>query len=283
MERSFDDGLTGSPPSPEGVEGYAAAFASCLLDPAREAPDSIAAPGGGRAAKRFAVYRNNVAASLVNALADIYPAVAKIVGEEFFRAMALVFARSSPPRSRVLSEYGHDFPDLIADFGPAARMPYLADVARLERAWLDAFHAADAQPLDARELGELAPDELASACFVPHPAMRLVRSRYAAISIMEANRGNGGSAGRIRGDVGEDALVTRPGTNVEVRRLPPGCAGFLQGLAAGASLAAAVESALEEQPVFDAGGAIALMIEAGAFSALRPNRAIATQSAGTGG
>lgn len=283
MERSFDHGLTGSPPWPEGAEGYAATFAACLLDPAREAPESIAAPGGGRAAKRFAVYRNNVAASLVNALADIYPAVAKIVGEEFFRAMALVFARSSPPRSRVLSEYGREFPDFIADFEPAARMPYLADVARLERAWLDAFHAADAQPLDLRALGELAPDELASACFVPHPAMRLLRSRYAAISIVEANRGDGGSAGRIRGDVGEDALVTRPGTSVEVRRLPPGCAGFLQGLAAGASLAAAVESALEEQPVFDAGGAIALMIEAGAFSALRPNRAIATQSAGTGG
>ena len=197
--------------------------------------------------------------------------------------MALVFARSFPPRSRVLSEYGHDFPDFILRFEPAARMPYLADVARLERAWLDAFHAADAQPLDTQELGELAPDELASACFVPHPAMRLVRSRYAAVSIMEANRGNGGSAGRIRGDVGEDALVTRPGASVEVRRLPPGCAGFLQGLAAGASLAAAVESALEDQPVFDAGGALTLMIEAGAFSALRPNRAIATQSAETGG
>ena len=257
MERAAEVGRPGLPAPGEAAGGYAAAFAACLLDPDRNAPENIAAPGGGRAAK-----------SLVNALADIYPATARIAGEEFFRAMALVFARSSPPRSRVLSEYGHDFPGFIAGFEPAARMPYLADVARLERAWLDAYHAADAPPLDPRALGELPPEDLASARFTPHPAMRLVRSRFAVVSILEANRGDAGNAGRIRGDVAEDALVTRPRARVEVRRLEPGCAVFLECLAAGASLALAVEEAFAEEPAFDPGKAIALMLEARAFSAV---------------
>ena len=74
-------------------------FAAALLDPERAVPPEIASSGGKPAVKRFAVYRNNVTVGLVDALAARFPATQRIVGEEFFRGMAQVFAQAEPPRS----------------------------------------------------------------------------------------------------------------------------------------------------------------------------------------
>ena len=67
----------------------------------------------------------------------------RITGVEFFRAMARFHIRETPPASPLLFEYGRDFPAFIERYEYAQGMPWLADVARIERAWLDAYHAAD--------------------------------------------------------------------------------------------------------------------------------------------
>jgi len=131
----------------EARDSYAAMFSSALLRPERETPSLIAGPKGKGAVKRYNVYRNNVTVSLIEALAAIFPAVRRITGEEFFGAMARFHIRETPPSSPLLFEYGRDFPAFIARYEYAQDMPWLADVARIERAWLDAYHAADAEPL----------------------------------------------------------------------------------------------------------------------------------------
>ena len=93
------------------------------------------------------MYRNNVTVSLIDALAAVYPAVQRITGVDFFRAMARFHVRATPPTSPLLFEYGRDFPAFIEGYEYAQAMPWLADTARIERAWLDAYHAADAEPL----------------------------------------------------------------------------------------------------------------------------------------
>ena len=125
---------------------YTAAFASSLLNPERTTPVAVAGPAGKRADKRYNVYRNNVTVSLIDALAAVYPAVQRITGVDFFRAMARSHIRATPPNSPLLFEYGRDFPAFIEHYEYASSMPWLADTARIERAWLDAYHAADAEP-----------------------------------------------------------------------------------------------------------------------------------------
>ena len=132
---------------------YAAAFAAALLDPDHATPSAVAGPKGKAATKRYNVYRNNVTVSLIDALADVFPATQRITGVDFFRAMARFHVRATPPTSPLLFEYGRDFPDFIERYEYAQPMPWLADVARIERAWLDAYHAADAEPLDAQVSG----------------------------------------------------------------------------------------------------------------------------------
>lgn len=257
---------------PEQDLSFAEAFAPALLDPTWAAPAIVTGPNGKAAGRRYDVYRNNVTVSLIDALAAIYPAVLRITGSDFFRAMARFHVRSTPPTSPLLFDYGHGFPDFIAQYEHAQAMPWLADVARIERAWLDVYHARDALPLSPDRLSAIAPDRLADIIFTPHPAMRIVRSPFSAVTIFAANR-NEAPVERIDASTPEDALITRPEFDVTVRRLPPGGAVFAASLASGRSLGEAAASALEASPEFDIASNIAGLIEAGAFTSLVPGDA----------
>jgi Putative DNA-binding domain len=210
------------------------------------------------------VYRNNVTVSLIDALAAIYPAVQRITGVAFFRAMARFHVRATPPTSPLLLDYGRDFPAFIESYEYARNFPWLADVARIERAWLDAYHAADAAPLSADALALVPPERLADVVFTAHPATRIVRSHFAAVTIFAANRGEG-TLSRIDAGAPEDALITRPEMDVVVRHLPAGGAVFLTSLTSGRPLGDAAALALQSSPSFDIAANIAGMIEAGAF------------------
>lgn len=135
--------------------------------------------------RRFAVYRNNVQHGLSRALAAHFPVVERLVGAEFFAAMARVFAAAHPPASPVLQEWGGDFPAFLAGFPPAARLPYLPDVARLE--WLRgrARHAADAPAIDPSALARADPQGLR---LILAPSVRAFAAPYPAVSLWRLNQ-----------------------------------------------------------------------------------------------
>jgi Putative DNA-binding domain len=243
---------------------FAASFAAAVMNPAHPTPADIVGPRGKTAIKRYNVYRNNVTVSLIDALAAIYPAVQRITGVEFFRAMARSHIRATPPASPLLFEYGRDFPAFIESYEYAQDMPWLADTARIERAWLDAYHAADVPPLSPGVLAAVPPDALGDLVFTAHPATRFVRSAYPAVAIFAMNRVEG-PVTPLESSAAEDALITRPEMEVTVRLLPPGGAAFLTSLNSGETLAAAAATAFAEAPSFDLTGGIAGMIEAGVF------------------
>lgn len=245
--------------------GYAAGFTSALLDPERPSPAIVSGPNGKSTVRRYNVYRNNVTVSLINALAATFPATQRITGADFFRAMARFHVRATPPTSPLLFEYGRDFPDFIERYEYARSMPWLADVARIERAWLDSYHAADAEPLGPQVLVSIPPGQLADIVLVPHPATRVLCSRFPAVSIFAANR-NSNPANPMEVSEPEDALITRPRLEVMVRHLPPGGATFLSRLVDGEKLGVAAAAAFADHPQFDLSASIAGMIEAGAFT-----------------
>jgi hypothetical protein len=248
---------------------YSAAFAPGLTCPQYPAPADVAAHRGKGVVQRYNVYRNNVTVSLINALADIYPAVQRITGAEFFRAMARFHVRATPPASPLLFEYGRDFPAFIAAYEYAQELPWLADVARIERAWLDAYHAADRPALSAGALAAVDPARLADLRFEPHPAARIVRSRYPAVAIFTMNKAEGAAA-PLHSHEAEDALITRPGQDVIVAHLPAGGAVFLTHLLEGTSLGAAAAAAFGEAPSFDLAANLAGMVSAGVCTAVQP-------------
>ena len=237
-------------------------FARALLDPALPAPPGLVCWNGSDPQQRFAVYRNNVVVSLVDALAARFPVVLALVGEEFFRAMARVFVCAQPPRSPLMAEYGEAFPAFIADFAPAAGLPYLPDVAALEAARTRAYHATDATALGPADFAGIAPEALPDLVVEPHPSAQIIVSRFAVFSLWAAHQGKL-DIGEVDPFTPEDALVVRPKLEVEVSRLPPGAAGFLNHLASGERLGEAATRATGACPAFDVAGAFQLLLATG--------------------
>jgi len=237
-------------------------FATALLDADRPVPVAVTSHTARAPQERFAVYRNNVIVGLVAALRTQFPATERIVGADFFAAMARVYVVTEPPRSPILVTYGGGFPGFIASFAPAAELPYLADVARLEVARTRAYHAADAAPLDPSRWEEIDPGILSGARIALHSSVQILRSAYPIVTIWSMNSG-GVAVSSIEGCGAEDALVLRPRVDVEVRRLPVGGAAFLGALATGASLGDAALSATAGYPEFDLAANLAGLIGAG--------------------
>jgi putative DNA-binding protein len=266
--------MPGKAMPPEGREGdlygelsYAAAFAPALLDPDLATPAVVAGPKSKAAVKRSNVYRNNVTDSLINALAATFPATLRITGVDFFRAMARFYVRATPPTSPLLFDYGWDFPDFIERYEYAQSVPWIKDVARIERAWLDAYHAADAELLTPHDLAAIPSERLPNAVLKPHPATRVIRSRFSAVTAFTASRSDGPPK-QIEVVEPEDALLTRPALEVEVRQLPPGGAIFVGRLITGECLGAAASAAFAKSPSFDLSANIRGLLEAGAFTTI---------------
>jgi len=174
-----------------------AGFAAALLAPDLPCPAGLRAWNGSDPSARLAVCRNNVISSLIDAVADTLPVTQELVGDEFFRAMASVFMRRHPPRSRVLTHYGAEFADFVEGFEPARAVPYLADFARLERSGVLAYHAADADPLTAERLGVTisSGEDLGALQLVCHPSTSVLVSQHAIVSLWAAHQGDADTIG----------------------------------------------------------------------------------------
>ncbi|MEW5882052.1 MAG: DNA-binding domain-containing protein [Pseudomonadota bacterium] len=253
------------------LAAYQDAFARAVLAaaPAVERGDAAADAVARLAAQPgFAVYRNTVLRGCIDALQANFPAVARLVGDEWFRAAAAVFARASLPAHPTLLDYGAGFSDFLARFEPAAELPYLAEVARLDRLWTEAHVAADAPPLDPAELAALSVAELSRTALRVHPAARWFESDTLPVyTIWRRNRYDDAECGEIEWR-GEGALLTRPHGEVLHGGLDAAGVAFVAACARGASIAVAVSHALARDPRVDLAALTHRLLQAGAFSGL---------------
>ena len=239
-----------------------AQFARALMDPQLRAPTGLRAWNGSDPAMRFAVYRNNVIVSLLDALADTFPVVQCLVGEDFFRAMARVYLHSNPVKTRVLTWIGNAFPDFIAAFEPASSLRYLADVARLEILRVQAYHAADIAPVSLQILAQALndPESLAELKLKLHPSVQLLASRYAVYSLWAAHQG-ALSISMLDPELAQSVLIYRRELDVEVVNLSPAQGQFLGQLMARAGFASAAQVAAEQDSDFDLAAFLATLIQ----------------------
>lgn len=240
-------------------------FAAALLDPRLPLPAGLVGPDGEPGPKRFAVYRNNVVVGLIEALKGAFPAVHRIVGADFFQAMARAYVMIEPPRSPIMLDYGAGFPDFVQQFEPAAMLPYLADVARIERAWTEAYHAPEASPVDPGAFAKIAPDELPAIQLALHPSLRLVRSEFTALTIWQMNVADGVPVPLDPASAGEDVLIVRPFADVEVRSIPKGSLEFIRAVQEGASVVAALKVAVTANALFDLSANLSDLMRVGAL------------------
>jgi hypothetical protein len=186
----------------------------------------------------LALYRNNCLSNLTRALALNFPAVQRLVGNEFFEGAARQFIAQDPPASASLDDYGCEFAAFLADFAPAAGLSYLADVARLEWAVSRALHAPAAAGLEVGRLVALDAASTAELRFVPQPAISLLRLQTPADAIWRAVLDRDEAAMSALDVTGGPTyvLIERSQHGVEVRRLDAALWRLTQRLCAGEPL-----------------------------------------------
>ena len=137
-------------------------FTRALLRPDLHTPAEIIAPAHDSATRRFAVYRN----SLSDALETAFPAIRALLGDTNFRNIAGVYCRAHPPTSPIMQQFGADFGVFLDGFEPVKRFRCLPDIAKIEIALRQAYHAADNSGDAAVTLSTYTPDQIARALYL---------------------------------------------------------------------------------------------------------------------
>ncbi len=217
-------------------------------------------------ARRLQVHRNNTLITLTEALGAVFPVVRRLVGDDFFAFAARRFIEGRPPASGTLIDYGAGFAAHLAGLDAAAGLPYLADVARLEWAWHESFHAADASPLDPARLAKVPQDRLPSIRLVAHPAVRLIDSAWPVGRIWTANADPARDPDPVSLDEGPNyLLVLRPLYDVRLRFLTHAEWVFIVNLSRQASVGGAWSAAIDVDSTFELSQALRDCLTSGVF------------------
>lgn len=238
-------------------------FRQALLDPALAVPEGLLDPVGRQAGKRFDVYRNNVVVSLTNALAEAFPVIRKLLGENNFGILAGHFVRAHPPASPLIAYYGAELPDFLEEFEPVQSLGYLPDVARLELGLRASYHAADSVAIEPAALQEIPGEVLPDCKLALSPAVQLLRSRWPIGAIWHFNMTEGAPQPQM---AAEDVLITRPEFDPQIVILPAGGAEFVAALSAGETFGTALDRAVAAADDFDLATTLGALLGGGAIT-----------------
>jgi hypothetical protein len=213
----------------------------------------------------FAVYRNTALSSAVAALAASYPRIEDLLGAEAFGAIALEYARNCRPDTPMLTGYGASFADYLADQPIGGELPYLADVARIDRMWTEVFFAADAAPLDAATFASFDLQAERARVVSLHPASRHAWFTSPAPAIWLAHQKNAFEPVEIPWAPG-GIHITRFEDDVVVEAVPQADIVFLDLLDKGAPIVECAEQLLTQLPEADLAGIVARLLSRGALA-----------------
>ena len=255
-------------------EWFQAAVTCPEADPECEPKSTISGPANGHAdvdrlltrstrlsaAERLAVYTNAYTARLIDCLTQMYPVLARTLGEEVFGEFALEYLKSHPSRSHTLSNLGKRFAGFLADNRPPRQSgedldwaDFMVDLSRLEWDIYEIFDGAGMEEVtDTLEpvLLALPPEQWSTLRLVPAPCLRLVSARYPVNVYYTQARGlhEGEDVPGLPAPADEHLVLSR--TDYCVRRYPMAETPFrvLQGLCEGQTIGQALTSVLAAVP-----------------------------------
>ena len=218
----------------------------------------------------LSIYRNTVCKGLAEAIAASFPSVLAVVGPDWLREAAIIFAHSHPPAQPSLIGYGAAFPGWLAEFEPARQLPCLPDLARLDRLWTEAHLAADSVCLAPQILKAISPETFDTVSLQPVPSVRLALFDASIPDLWTALRGPQPLDALELEDAPQAVLIWRPLCDVQTKSLKPAAFAFLKACQRGESVAAAAEMAAMHMPLADLPELFADLVSSGVFAAVIP-------------
>jgi hypothetical protein len=245
-------------------------FDSALFN---DAPDTVAPwirgfDTGADSSAQIAIYRNNLREGFRKALALGFPVIERLVGEDYFRQLALSFQAEHPSHCGDLHPIGEPFAQFLHLRFDDTQYAYLSDVAALEWAYQQASVAADAPPFDPEALRETPPDLYGQIRFTLHPACGLLRSPYPVLRIWAVNQSDAADGEVVDLSSGGDfVLIRRAAEGVQMRRIGAADFAILDAFSQAAVLGDALETAFAIDCDFNPGDALRRFIGLGVLAA----------------
>lgn len=201
-----------------------------------------------RDAAGLAPYQGHARVLAPRVLAQAFPTVRALLGDEAWASLAQQLWRDHPPVEADLNRWGAALPAWLNAHHSGVDWPWLGDVARLDWACHESTQAADAtlQGDTLARLGDTAPQDLMIRLM---PSIHVVRSEWPVVSLRRAPDPAWRPAHPA--PEAECALVSRPGWHPQVDVLPPTWVDWMSALASGAEQPP-LDTLLDRQaPAFD--------------------------------
>ena len=135
---------------------------------------------------RVDVYADMYFYRLLEVLKEDYPATLAVLGEANFHNLVTAYLIEHRPSEPSVRGAGKFLPDFLRGHPLRAEVPFVADVAILERAITDVFCAADASSLEASEMNALKPELWGAVKMRRIPASALLRAQWRAVEVVRA-------------------------------------------------------------------------------------------------
>ena len=136
---------------------------------------------------RLDVYATMYFVRIHDVLRDEFPRTAAALGGEPFHGLVTDYLLACPPAHPSLREAGARLPEFLADFLAAPARPWLAELARLERARTEIFDGRDATPMAMADLRGVPPERFGALRFRLIPSHRLLANRFAISPLWRAD------------------------------------------------------------------------------------------------
>jgi hypothetical protein len=199
--------------------------------------------------EQLEIYREQFWLRHIDAMREDFVTICYLLGEAEFRVACEAYIAACPPHSFTLRDLGDRFADFVRTNEPWANDGLLYDCARLEWAFVEAFDAPDAPPLDPRSIAEAPEDAWGDARIVLHPSVQLLALSHPA-HIFRGTVREGKNPERP--DPAPTSVVAYRGTDkLMYIAIEPLAFDLLQLLAEGAHLAPACERVAAEAQIAD--------------------------------
>ena len=240
------------------VTGDAASAASLLV-------------GGKDAAQRLAIHLRHYRASLVTAVLGRFPATGWLVGTPLLEEAATQFVREHPPSAPCIGEYGQRFPQFLATWPGAERVPYLRAFADLDWHMGRLALAVDLPVVTRHDVAAVAADDLADAGLTIQPGTYYAHAEWPIDDLMTLYLSDAAPAQFALTDTEVWIEVRGARGSFRFARLTAAEFSFRVAIAEGLPLGDAAQRAWSTDSTFDPGLGLAAIVDGGLATSIGRN------------
>ncbi len=140
------------------------------------------------AVDRIGIYANAYFYRLLDAIKEDFPVTLAAIGDAEFHNLITAYLVEYPPQRPSINDASQNLATFVHGSQVALRRPFLHDLVRVERAFVEVFLGADAKPLGFEDLRPIAPDQWPLIQMRSHPSLQVLECEWRIDTMMRAFR-----------------------------------------------------------------------------------------------